>query len=305
MLTTEKIQHLHSDWVDPTPEKPPSTPRRLPWVQWAFIILGRIFPRWAGKIAFRLFTTPRKRARHRQADTLLAQARVFEVLSGKYLLKCYEWGEGTKTVLLVHGWESRGTALRSFVPPLLERGYRVVAVDGPAHGDSGGRRVSLLQFGQAVQAVIHRLGTVGAIITHSFGGAASIYALSVLEPELCVEKMVLIATPNRIERVFLAAARTMRLPKRATAHFRRLLEKEVGLPLPEVALSRLGPQTRVREALIIHDTGDRAVSMEAAQLLANDWPAATLLVSDGYGHFRLMKNPDIVRAVADFIAPVG
>jgi pimeloyl-ACP methyl ester carboxylesterase len=47
------------------------------------------------------------------------------------------WGEGP-TVLLAHGWESRRTHWSAFVPALTAAGYRAVAIDAPAHGDSPG-----------------------------------------------------------------------------------------------------------------------------------------------------------------------
>ena len=43
----------------------------------------------------------------------------------------YSWGSGP-TVLLVHGWEGRGSQLSAFAPALVKAGFRVVAVDMPA-----------------------------------------------------------------------------------------------------------------------------------------------------------------------------
>lgn len=301
MTTVEKIEYLQSDWVDTRPEKPITYPWILKVVRFGFATLGRIFPRAAGKKAFELFATPRTRAKHRTPEPLLAEARIFDVLFGKHLLKCYAWGSGERTVLLVHGWESRGTALRSFVPALVEQGYRVVAMDGPAHGDSGGTKTHIRNFGQAVQTVIRRLGDVESIITHSFGGAATVYALSVLDTSIAIDKLVLIGTPNRMENVWKASVKTMNVPRVAANHYRRLTEEKARIPLSEATLSKLGLKAQVKEALIVHDTTDQAVSLEAAQLLAEAWPHARMLVTEGYGHFRLMKNPDVIRRVAEFV----
>jgi pimeloyl-ACP methyl ester carboxylesterase len=301
MTTVEKIEYLKSDWVDDRPEKPVTYPWMLQVVKFGFGTLGRLFPRAAGRKAFELFTTPRSRAKHRTPEPLLAEARIFDVLFGKHLLKCYEWGSGSRTVLLVHGWESRGTALRTFVPALVEKGYRVVAMDGPAHGDSGGKTANIRSFGQAVQTVIRRVGDVEAVITHSFGGAATVFALSVLDTSIALDKLVLIGTPNRLEHVFRASVKTMNVPNVAVKHYRRLVEEKAGMPLPEASLSHMGLKAKIGEALIVHDTEDKAVSLEAARLVANAWPQARMLVTEGYGHYRLMKNPDVIRRVADFI----
>lgn len=301
MTTVEKIEYLKSDWVDDRPERPVSHPWALQVVKFGFGTLGRLFPRAAGKKAFQLFTTPRTRAKHYTPEPLLAEARIFDVLFGKHLLKCYEWGSGARTVLLVHGWESRGTALRTFVPPLVEQGFRVVAMDGPAHGDSGGKRVNLRSFGQAVQTVIRRLGDVHGVITHSFGGAATVYALSVLDTSITMDKLVLIGTPNRMEHVFKASIKTMNVPRVAAKHYRRLVEEKAGMPLVDASLSNIGLRANVGESLIVHDTKDASVSLEAARLVVEAWPHARMLVTEGYGHYRLMKNPDVIRRVAAFI----
>jgi hypothetical protein len=54
------------------------------------------------------------------------------------------WGDGPP-VLLAHGWESRRSHWSAIVPILAESGYRVIAMDAPAHGDSPGDQVSVVQ----------------------------------------------------------------------------------------------------------------------------------------------------------------
>lgn len=305
MLTVQKIEYLKSAWVDDKPEGPVRTPWVLSLVRFGFGTWGRLFPRAAGAKAYELFSTPRTRAKHRSPEPLLSEARIFDVLFGKYMLKCYEWGSGERTVLLVHGWESRGTALRTFVPELVEQGFRVVAMDGPAHGDSGGKRANLRIFGESVQMVIKRLGNVHGVITHSFGGAATVFALSELDTSICLEKLVLIGTPNRMENVFEGAVKTMNVPPKAATYFRQRVEEKVGRPLQEASLSNLGLSAQIGEALVVHDTTDQAVSLEAARLVAEAWPNARMIITEGYGHYRLMKNPDVTRRVAEFVGGCG
>lgn len=302
MTTLEKIEYLKSNWVDDKPERPVTYPWYLSLIRLAFGTLGHLFPRAAGKQAFALFTTPRSRAVHRTPEPILTQAKLSEVLFGKHLLKCYEWGSGDRTILLVHGWESRGTALRTFVPQLVEKGYRVVAMDGPAHGDSGGKTANLRSFGEAVLAVIRRHGQVDGIIAHSFGGPATVFALSVLDQDIRLKKLVLIGTPNRLEQVFQGYVKALNVPKRAARSFRKLVEAKAGMPLSEASLSNLGLNASVEEALIVHDAQDHSVSLEAARLVAEAWPNARMLVTEGYGHYRLMKNPDVIERVTGFLA---
>jgi len=232
---------------------------------------------------------------------LLESARLFEFLYGRQVLKGYEWGKGEQVVLLVHGWESRGTALRSFVPALVEKGYRVVAFDGPAHGNSDGKSTNIIHFAGAVRAIIRQIGGVHGIITHSFGGASTVFALSNTLPAIEVEKLVLIGTPNRMTRVFNEAAASMKLPTRVKKRFWDLLERKLGTPLDQADLSKAADRVKVKDLLIVHDRFDPVVAFRSAEEIHEAWENSTLLISEGYGHYRLMKNPDLVRRVTEFI----
>jgi len=243
------------------------------------------------------------RARHSTTDRILESARLFEFLYGKQILKGYEWGRGERVVLLVHGWESRGTALRSFVPALLKKGFRVVTFDGPAHGNSAGNRTNLPHFAGAVRAIINHLEGVYGIITHSFGGASTVFALSYLEPEARVEKMTLIAPPKSMTRVFDGAVETMALPRNVARYFKKILEGKVGnRPLEDLDLSGAYGLMQVEEVLLVHDQQDPMVPYSGSVALLEHWPNAQLLATKGFGHYRLMKNPDLVQRVTEFMS---
>jgi pimeloyl-ACP methyl ester carboxylesterase len=51
-----------------------------------------------------------------------------------------EYGEGTRTVVLLHGLPLSRKMQASVAAPLAERGYRVVCLDLLGHGDSDRRR---------------------------------------------------------------------------------------------------------------------------------------------------------------------
>ena len=221
---------------------------------------------------------------------------------GKQILKAYEWGSGERTILLAHGWESRGTALRSFVPGLVDAGYRVVAFDGPAHGNSDGKRTNLVHFAGAIRAVVNQLGSIHAIVCHSFGGASSVFFLTQLQPDFLLKKLVLIGVPSNMEEVFQDAFKVMNLPPNAKKHFRKIIGERLGqLPFhiadPEHSLGK----ANVEEVLVVHDKFDEAVPFESAERVYERWPNVSMLVTQGLGHFKLMKNPQVIQKVVDFI----
>ena len=283
----------------PVKPKHPVLPLRL--MQFAFGTFGRIFPKTFANIALKFFATPRKKAKHKVSDKILEQAQISEILIGGNMLKVYEWGEGEKTVLLVHGWESRGTGLRSFVPNLVENGYKVVAFDAPAHGDSGGSRLYLKDYSSAISAIYHKYGNVEGIICHSFGGAGVAYAMSKADPTMSVKSLVLIGVPSAISYPIYNALRTMNAPPAVKKYFIGGLEKLAGVEIEKIAFEKINKDMKVQRTLVVHDKQDEQVKFEEGEKIVRHWENAELQVTDGFGHFRLIKSEQVVRRVADFI----
>lgn len=302
MVASKTIREIPSFQLSTLPEGKKKYPFYLLFVKWSFAVLGRLFPEQAARQAYKLFATPRLRAVHKTSDELLETARIFEVLYGKIMLKCYEWGHGDRTVLLVHGWESRGTAMRSFVPGLLKQGFRVVAFDGPAHGSSGGKMTNLPDFAGAVLAVIRQIGPVHAIIAHSFGGSTSVHTLAHLDNSLTLEKLVLVAVPASTRKVISNFTQLVNLPPPTVAAFHRLIHRKAhGLPFKELDVEHALDRAHVGEILVVHDKHDPLVPFDSAEAIFKHYDHVNLLITNGLGHFQLMKHPKVVDAVVEFV----
>ena len=53
---------------------------------------------------------------------------------------------------------------------------------------------------------------------------------------------------------------------------------------------------------IIHDKQDGVVPILAAKEIFAAWHNARLLITDGFGHYRLLKNPEIAARVSQFVS---
>lgn len=299
MTAPIEIITAHKSFPKPRKPKHPALPLKM--MQLAFGSLGRIFPRWFAKVAFKFFITPQSRAKHRISDEVLEAAKISDLLVGKDMLKTYQWGSGQQTILLVHGWQSRGTGLRSFVPKLLEAGYQVVAFDAPAHGDSGGKQVNLVTFSGAIKALYYKYGNVKGIICHSFGGAATAYAFRKLDPSMSLEKFVMIGTPSRISYPVYNALNTMNAPPMVRKYFIEKLEEVADLKLEELTFEKINNQLKFDKVLVVHDKQDEQVNFEEGIKIVEHWEKAELQVTDGFGHFALMKNEEVIDRVTEFI----
>ena len=257
-----------------------------------FAVLGRLSPALAGRLAAKLFARPRRHPRPARETELIARGTRVALPDG---LHATAWGAGP-TVLLVHGWEGRGAQLGAFVDPLVAAGYRVVALDGPAHGDSPGVTTTGPEFAQALVTTRDAVGPLAATVGHSFGGFTSLLAVS---RGLPTARIVTIGTPASVPEVLRDFLRLIRLPDRALPSMIAALEARVGAPMASFEVEAFAPNIHV-PVLVVHDTDDREVPYDDGRRLADVF-GARLLTTNGLGHRRILFAPEVVAAVVEFI----
>lgn len=256
-------------------------------------LIGRFFPSVAGAWAVLVFSTPKRFPRSEWEEELIKAAKPIAFKTG---LRGWEWGSGP-TILLVHGWQGRGTQLGALVLPLIEDGHRVVALDGPAHGSSPGRRTNVRAFGLSIKRVVFELGKVKAIVAHSFGASATAVAVAEAVP---VERVVLVAAPVNPQDVIDLFKRRLRLSRRVGRSFQRKLERWAGAKAKHLHVGRIGAKVSV-PALIVHDRQDKEVPFENAERIVARWKTARLCALDGKGHRRILRDPEFISAVREFL----
>jgi pimeloyl-ACP methyl ester carboxylesterase len=270
----------------------------LVWVyRCYFAVVGAIAPGFAARGAARLFLTPRPRSGPSAWGDLAATATAVPLSFAGEPLDAWAWGRGPR-VLLSHGWGGRGSHLSRLVPALVDRGFQVVAFDGPAHGRSRARRTDLVEFATLLGQIERQLGGVHAMIGHSFGASAIVYALRLGAAPRAVVLLSPFADSDTNVRRF---ARSLRLSARLHARTRAALlryfdEHADGWDLGAVARDRTTP------ALLIHDRDDAEIPYRESVKLAAAWPGARLSTTVNLGHRRILKDPDVVRDAVTFVA---
>jgi pimeloyl-ACP methyl ester carboxylesterase len=291
------------------PAAPPAVPVRYPepaglrWLRWQLKLLWAVAPGLGFRQAWRVFVTPRRLPVKAWEAPALADARRRTVVAETGTVAVYEWGPAAASaVLLVHGWEHRASFWRAWVVPLLAAGYRVVALDGPAHGASAGQRTSLTEFGGAVQAVLNTLGEVRAIVAHSFG-AASVAGLPVRLPAGApLPRLVLISAPVGPREVAGRFADFLGLPADLVRRFAGHIERHTGRPVASFAAAASGPGTRAEQVLVLHDEADEIIPFAEGQQIAAAWPGARLHATRGLGHNRILRDAGVIADAIKFIA---
>jgi pimeloyl-ACP methyl ester carboxylesterase len=185
----------------------------------------------------------------------------------------------------------------SFVEPMVQQGWHVVAVDLPAHGETSGDFATLPLLAEVVGALGARLQPK-VIIAHSMGATATAYALTKgLSPEV----VALLAPPAQLPPYLgyfvRQAGLSGAMQDRLLARVERILQQ----PVSELDLLVHAPRLGHVSALLVHDRSDVVVPVASSRELESAWPGAHLVVTEGLSHDRIRRDGEVVGRVVAFV----
>ncbi|MFD3484565.1 alpha/beta hydrolase [Streptomyces sp. NPDC058665] len=262
-----------------------------------------VSPRLAGKAAFRLFRVPRGRSRLRPGErAVMDRAEVSGIAVGGEKAVSYRWGTGERPVLLVHGWESRGSRFAALVSELLDLGLSPVAFDAPGHGEATGEATTIVDLRDIVMALNWEHGPFEMVVAHSLGATATF--LAVQELGLRAERVVAISAVPDFAYLVDRFCAGLGLRARLNRELRRRIERELFPGEPDIWSRFSVPRKEVEgmSFLVVHDEDDDLVEPAHSRALAGALgDRAGLVVTRGLGHRRILGDSQVVAAVRDFV----
>jgi pimeloyl-ACP methyl ester carboxylesterase len=274
-----------------------------PWpVRAGFRVLDLVAPALAARRAERIwFTLPRPR-RH-PAVPVTAPRTGYTVEVDGHTVVGDVFGAGSRTVYALHGWAGYRGQLESFVDPLVARGYRVVTLDAPSHGDSapgkfGPRSSSIPEFTAALTAVAARFGRPDGLLAHSLGATAAACALCDGLPARRVVLLAPMASPVSFATQF---SRVLGLGRRTYPRLIARVERRVGAPMRHFDVPEFGRAVAMPPTLVIHDRDDVSTPVSDGAAIAAAWPSARLQVTTGLGHRKMLGDPTVIADTVDFL----
>ena len=273
-------------------------PPRVRLLRTGLGLVGPLWPDGAARVAERLFLSPRRRPRPEAERRILEGARHLLVPSEYGPIAAWQWGEAGPQVLLVHGWEGRGAQLGALGASLAAQGLRAIAFDAPGHGQTAGSISSLLHFSRAVHAASAAFGRFHAIVTHSMGGPAAVWALA--EADLA-DRIAMISPPVDMRDFTRQLSGLLGLGAEVRSAVHRRLAARFGVPMEDLAADALAPRMRL-PLLVVHDEEDREVPIRCGELWAARWPGASLVRTRGLGHHRILRDEPVLREIQGFVA---
>ena len=209
------------------------------------------------------------------------------------------WGDGP-AVLLMHGWGGARAQMTGFVDPLLFAGYRVVAYDQPAHGESDGKMTNLLEIAPTMDLIAKQEGPFQAIIAHSFGTLITSYAL-VKRNFPPPARLVYFGAFNQLMDSLPRFQVLAGLPDEIIEGLRAMIYENFGRDVLEsITNESLTPQINI-PALMFHDAADNVTPIDDSRAIARVWKSARLIETEGLSHRGALQSKTIHEQVIQFL----
>lgn len=265
----------------------------------AFAVGGRLAPGAAARAAEGIFCRPPKVVPRPPEPEFLAAAVRGEVGTRQHRIATYTWESDGPTVLLLHGWGSYAGRWHMVGTALQAAGFRLVALDGPAHGASSGRWASLPEFAEALATVAAAERNVHAVVGHSLGAAAIPVAAHF--KGLTLPRAVLVAPPAHPARFADALARYLWWPRGVQRRMTRRIERRLGhvwddFEIPVLARGRTEP------ALLLHDADDAVTPASDSRAIHAAWRGSVYEETRGLGHRAILRDPAVAARITAFLA---
>jgi pimeloyl-ACP methyl ester carboxylesterase len=232
----------------------------------------------------------------------MAQATGESLEINGHRVATYRWGDGQRPVLLVHGWESRGSRFAELAERLLALGYSPITFDAPGHGDSGGHTTTILEYQAVVEALHLRHGPFEALVAHSFGVPCAFYAA---KQGVVAKRIVAIGGVSDFRYLVDEFGSQLGLTPAVVTRLAARVE-QLFTPLDAIwtRFSVTHETTALTQPiLVVHDNDDDIVALAQGRKTARHFvEQARLVETRGLGHQRIMSDSAVVTAITDFVS---
>jgi pimeloyl-ACP methyl ester carboxylesterase len=250
----------------------------------------------AGSLALRLGTATPMSLRP-QDKGLLADAEAFGFGSG---LSRQAWSIGDgPVVLLVHGYGGRGVQMAALARRVAALGFRAVLFDAGGHGDSRAEKIGFFTFINDTADIAAHLGKpIFAMIGHSAGALAMMRARAL--HAVAAERYVVIAAPL-YPYVPLESMQARGAPDDALAYVKAILSDQFRTTWTSLVEGVAYDPEKDKPLLAVYDKSDERVRHADAERIAARWPGTSVVLTEGFGHNRILQAEETLEAVSRFL----
>lgn len=262
-------------------------------------LLSGLFPSLFVNIAFDKLANPQLR-KLREREVKILKTAIEKDLDFKgFNIKTYEWKGAGEKVLLIHGWEGQAGNFVDLILKLKKEDFHIYAFDAPSHGFSSKGNTSLFEFTELVAELIKKY-EVKKLISHSFGGVATTFALF-QNQEIQIDKYALLTTPDKFSERIEDVGIQYGIHQKVISELKVRLEKKYQIKVNELNVSDFVKEIKVKESIIFHDKNDKVIPIERSLNVHHNWSQSTFKTIEGTGHFRILRDENTLTQVVNFI----
>jgi len=265
-----------------------------------FRLLSAVSKKKTAEIALELFSTPQFRYKRIFPRVFDEAERLHFKIQGE-TVQGYRWNQrGQKKVLIAHGFNSSVASFGNYIPPLIEKGYEVLAFDAPAHGRSTGKQINAIIYKEMIVTINERFGPIQSFMGHSFGGLALSLALEEIHHGENY-RLVLVAPATESKTAIDFFFSFMKLNGEVRKEFDQYIYSVQHHPPEWYSVSRAVKNLKAK-ILWCHDEEDRITPWhDAKKVKDQNLPNIQFLVTKGLGHRGIYRDDKIAKAITDFL----
>lgn len=250
-------------------------------------------------IAYKIFTTPVKFSTPKRELGMeeSSQKKKLFVPSIHKNIHILSYGYSNKKVLLAHGWAGRSTQLFMIANKLLEKGFMVISFDAPSHGKSLGKTTNLLEYIETINAIHQKYGPFEAAIGHSFGALA---VMNSQAKNIFFKTLVTVGSGDKVSDIIFNFSYNLGFDNKFGSQLIQYFEKKNKLNIDDYATNKVAKNVKI-PVLIIHDANDGDVAVSCAINIRQSLKQGKLLITNGLGHTKILRNKNVTLRIVDFI----
>src|SRR5690606_26671794 len=261
--------------------------------------LEKLSPKLATDFAIKLFTTPIKHKLPKREEPMEQNTKQTFVHIPKIdkKIRVFEYGDGPRKALLVHGWSGRGTQLVSIADALIKQGYTVISFDAPAHGKSEGKVSYMTMFIESILELERIYGGFEVAGGHSLGGMS---VMNSLKRGLKLKKAVLVGSGDIVHDIFEEFITKLGLKTQMLDRMKQKFEKRFQDKLSNYDVFEAAKNIDI-PVFVIHDTQDQDVPVKCADHIYKYLKNGKILITEGLGHRKILGDKAVVQEIITFI----
>lgn len=261
-----------------------------------FNILSLFSTPKAAKLALKVFSTPRRGRILEHQREFINSARQQRITCEDGLYMLYHWKGNGPTVLLNHGWESNAFRWKYLFPDLKRLDLNIIAIDGPAHGNSDGTLFTAIKYSKLIKSTIE-LYEPEIIISHSVGAMATVYN-EYHHPSPSLKKLILLGSPNSLEVIMRGYQQLLSFNNRVYKGLDTLLQKRFGYKIADFKTEDFAVNITA-QTLILHEQSDTIVPVQAGKEIVQKMQYGTFIETQTGGHS--LHTPENTEYIIDFL----